>query len=96
MADPLYPVPFVLTIGHSTRPIGPSLDILVHHHVTAVRRHGASQAFSRTIVVTSRDGNGQWKGRVLGMSLVGSKGTVKITGDDFRWKFGLRSSWFAF
>jgi SpoIID/LytB domain protein len=50
----------------------------------------------RTIVVHSRDGNGQWKGRVLSMSLVGGKGTVRISGDEFRWKFGLRSTWFSF
>ena len=50
----------------------------------------------RSIKVTSRDGNGEWQGRVLSMSLVGSKSTVRISGDDFRWKFGLRSSWFAF
>jgi stage II sporulation protein D len=50
----------------------------------------------RRIEVSSRDGNGQWQGRVLAMSLVGSKGTVKLTGDDFRWKFGLRSTWFSF
>jgi SpoIID/LytB domain protein len=50
----------------------------------------------RSIKVTSRDGNGEWQGRVLAMSLVGSKATVKISGDDFRWKFGLRSTWFSF
>jgi stage II sporulation protein D len=50
----------------------------------------------RSIKVSSRDGNGEWQGRVLAMSLVGSKGTVRISGDDFRWKFGLRSTWFSF
>ena len=50
----------------------------------------------RSIRVTSRTGDGQWQGRVLAMSLVGSKSTVRITGDDFRWKFGLRSTWFTF
>jgi SpoIID/LytB domain protein len=50
----------------------------------------------KAIRVTSRDGNGQWQGRVLSMSLVGSSSTVRISGDDFRWKFGLRSNWFAF
>ena len=50
----------------------------------------------KSIRVTSRDGNGQWQGRVLAMSLVGSKSTVRISGDDFRWKFGLRSTYFTF
>lgn len=49
-----------------------------------------------SIRVTSRDGNGEWRGRVLALSLVGSKSTVRISGDDFRWKFGLRSTWFTF
>lgn len=45
--------------------------------------------------VTKRDGNGEWNGRVLTMVLEGTKGKVSITGDDFRWKLGLRSNWFS-
>jgi stage II sporulation protein D len=48
------------------------------------------------IRVTSRDGNGSWNGRVLSMTLVGRKGSVTVSGDDFRWTFRLRSSWFTF
>ncbi|WP_148571070.1 SpoIID/LytB domain-containing protein [Nocardioides caldifontis] len=48
------------------------------------------------IKVTSRDGNGSWKGRVLKMKLVGKKGSVTVSGDDFRWTFRLKSSWFTF
>ncbi len=48
------------------------------------------------IRVTARDGNGQWKGRVLAMVLVGKRGSVSLTGDQFRLAFGLRSSWFSF
>lgn len=50
----------------------------------------------RRIRVTARDGNGQWQGRVLSMALQGSKGTVTVTGDEFRYRFGLRSNWFSF
>jgi stage II sporulation protein D len=46
--------------------------------------------------VTSRDGNGSWKGRVLSMTLVGRKGSVTVSGDDFRWAFRLKSNWFTF
>jgi SpoIID/LytB domain protein len=46
--------------------------------------------------VTSRDGNGSWKGRVVSMTLVGRKGSVAISGDEFRWAFGLKSNWFTF
>ena len=50
----------------------------------------------RTIRVTSRDGNGDWNGRVWSMTLVGGAGTVTVSGDTFRYRFGLRSSWFTF
>jgi SpoIID/LytB domain protein len=50
----------------------------------------------RRIHVTARDGHGQWKGRVESMTLVGSKGKHRMTGDDFRLAFGLRSTWFTF
>ena len=50
----------------------------------------------RRIQVTSRDGNGQWRGRVETMVLHGSRGDVRVSGDEFRSRFGLRSTWFAF
>jgi SpoIID/LytB domain protein len=50
----------------------------------------------RSITIDKRDGNGQWNGRVLTMSLHGSKGDVPdITGDTFRSVLGLRSTWFT-
>jgi stage II sporulation protein D len=45
--------------------------------------------------VTSRDGNGEWKGRVQQIVLDGSKGKAHLTGDDFRWAYGLKSNWFT-
>ncbi|MBA3308921.1 MAG: SpoIID/LytB domain-containing protein [Nocardioidaceae bacterium] len=45
--------------------------------------------------VTARDGNGQWNGRVLQIVLDGTDGTAQMTGDDFRWHYGLRSNWFT-
>jgi len=50
----------------------------------------------RRIDVTSRDGNGRWNGRVWSMTLVGSKDRTTVSGDTFRSRFGLRSSWFSF
>jgi stage II sporulation protein D len=47
----------------------------------------------QSISVTERDGNGQWNGRVEDMKLVGSKRTVTPSGDDFRSRLGLRSTW---
>jgi stage II sporulation protein D len=48
----------------------------------------------RGVRVTSRDGNGQWKGRVLSVVLDGKRNDVTLSGDDFRWTFGLKSTWF--
>lgn len=48
-----------------------------------------------SIRVTRRDGNGVWKGRVLQAVLKGSAGSVSVTGDDLRWRYGLRSTWFT-
>lgn len=45
--------------------------------------------------VTKRDGHGAWNGRVQQVRLDGSAGTAYLTGDDFRWLYGLRSTWFS-
>ncbi len=45
--------------------------------------------------VTKRDGHGRWRGRVLQIRLEGTSGTAYLTGDDFRWQYGLWSSWFS-
>ena len=46
--------------------------------------------------MTQRDGNGEWYGRVVTMALDGTRGSVTLSGDTFRSRFGLRSSWFHF
>ncbi len=48
----------------------------------------------KSLSVTKRDGHGQWHGRVLSLRLAGSRGTVNPSGDDFRSRLGLRSTWF--
>jgi stage II sporulation protein D len=45
--------------------------------------------------VTRRDGHGQWGGRVVTVVLDGAKRNLSISGDTFRSRFGLKSSWFA-
>ncbi|HVQ17688.1 MAG TPA: SpoIID/LytB domain-containing protein, partial [Actinomycetes bacterium] len=45
--------------------------------------------------VLGRDGNGQWGGRVLSVGLVGSKSTVTVSADSFRWAVGLKSTWWT-
>lgn len=53
------------------------------------------------LVVTSRDGKGDWGGRVLTLRLEGSAGSVTLTGNDIRnarpyptYSDGVRSNWF--
>ena len=62
----------------------------------AIERAYPSLGRLKQLRVTSRDGNGQWQGRVLSMTLVGGRNSVRLSGDDFRWRFGLRSTWFSF
>ena len=50
----------------------------------------------KRIVITQRDGNGEWYGRVEKMTLDGSRADVVVDGNTFRSKFGLRSQWFTF
>lgn len=46
------------------------------------------------ITIKSREGNGEWGGRILTMAVAGSAGTVNMSGNDFRSAMGLKSSWF--
>ena len=48
-----------------------------------------------SIAVDTRDGNGEWGGRALAMTLTGTAGSVTTTGEDFRFRVGLKSSWFT-
>ncbi len=48
------------------------------------------------IVVPSRDGNGEWGGRVRTLRLVGSKSTITVSGDTMRSALGLKSTWVTF
>lgn len=50
----------------------------------------------RKIEVLSRDGNGQWGGRVRSLRLTGSSGSVTTSGDTFRSVLGLRSTYLTF
>ena len=79
--------------GHSGNP--------VHTWRTTVTRGAIQRAWPslgtlRRVVVTRRDGNGQWYGRVEQMTLDGSKSNVIVSGATFRSRFGLRSHWFNF
>ena len=47
------------------------------------------------ITVTSRDGNGDWGGRVRQVVLDGSNADVSVSGDTIRSVLGLKSTWFT-
>ncbi len=47
------------------------------------------------IDVTARNGFGDWGGRVTAMTLVGSAGSVSLSGDAFAGALGLKSDWFT-
>ena len=63
---------------------------------SAVQKQWPSLGTLTRVVVTQRDGNGEWYGRVEKMVLDGTKNNVTVSGDTFRSRFGLRSSWFRF
>ena len=46
------------------------------------------------IEITGRDGDGAWGGRVTTLTLVGSKTSVQLTGDDLQATLGFGSTWF--
>lgn len=47
----------------------------------------------RHVRVLRRDGRGDWGGRVTKLRLVGSKRSVRVTGDEFRMGLGLKSTY---
>ena len=49
-----------------------------------------------SIEVTTRDGNGDWGGRVVDVAFIGTTGTARTDGDTVRDYFTLPSDWFTF
>ena len=47
-----------------------------------------------SISITGRNGQGDWGGRVTQLKLLGTAGSVTITGDSFKSAMGLKSNWF--
>lgn len=63
---------------------------------TQVEKHWPAIGDLVSIEVTTRDGNGDWGGRVVDMAFIGSTGTARVSGDTVRDYFGLNSDWFTF
>ena len=73
----------------------------MHTWNTTVSRGAIQQAWPslgtlKRVVVTQRDGHGDWYGRVERTTLDGTRSNVVVSGDTFRSRFGLRSRWFKF
>ncbi|HZX97995.1 MAG TPA: SpoIID/LytB domain-containing protein, partial [Dermatophilaceae bacterium] len=60
----------------------------------AIQARWPSIGTYRQLRIISRDGHGQWGGRVLTAAIDGSNGSVTVSGTTFRSAFGLRSEWF--
>jgi SpoIID/LytB domain protein len=63
--------------------------------VAAIQARWPSIGTYRQLRIISRDGHGQWGGRVLTAAVDGSAGSVTVTGAAIRSAFGLRSEWFV-
>lgn len=61
--------------------------------LAAVRNAWPEIGTPKALVVTGRDGKGEWGGRVTGVQIVGSAGTVSVTGGRFASALGLKSTW---
>ena len=71
-----------------------------HKWTTKVRAGAIERAWPQIgrlqkVKVLGRDGNGQWGGRVQSVGLVGSRSTVTVSADSFRWAVGLKSTWWT-
>ena len=63
---------------------------------TQVEKHWPDLGDLTGIEVATRDGNGEWGGRVTDMAFVFTGGRATLSGDDARSYLGLYSDWFTF
>ncbi len=69
-------------------------DWSVRLRAAAIQKAYPALGKLRGVRVVARDGHGQWKGRVDTLVLDGKRKNLRITGGEFRSRFGLRSTWF--
>ena len=62
--------------------------------VSSIEKSWPSIGSYRQLRIISRDGNGQWGGRVIQAVIEGSTGWVTVSGATIRSVLGLRSEWF--
>ncbi|MDT0201926.1 SpoIID/LytB domain-containing protein [Nocardioides sp. AE5] len=74
----------------------PNHDWSIQLDVSRIEKAWPALGDLKAIQIKTRDGNGEWDGRVMTMTLQGSKGNVNVTGNTFRMTLGLKSTWFTF
>ncbi|MEY4172847.1 MAG: hypothetical protein RI900_12 [Actinomycetota bacterium] len=92
-ANPLIPFPAVPDEGDDTV-LNPKHDWTVTLTGAAITAKYPALGSLTGIEVLSRNGYGEWGGRVLQLRLVGSASTMTVTGAGFRSKMGLSDTWF--
>ncbi len=79
--------------GHSQNPMHTWTTTLTR---VTIQRAYPSLGTLKRVVVTRRDGNGDWHGRVEQLVLIGTRSKITVSGNTFRSRFALRSNWFRF
>ena len=90
-------VPYQKAVPDPGDDASPHHDWTGHVHVSDVVKRWPALGALTDVVVTKRNGYGDWGGRVLSMNLVGTSSTVTITGYDFMNAFdskGVQGNWF--
>ncbi|MEI8238984.1 MAG: SpoIID/LytB domain-containing protein, partial [Actinomycetota bacterium] len=93
-SSPIMPFPAVVDAGDSTA-LNPYYRWSVTLTATAIAARYPSIGVYTGITFLSRNGLGDWGGRVGSMRVNGTISSVTVTGDQFRSAFGLRSNWFV-
>ncbi len=91
---PLTPFPAVADAGDATAS-NPNHSWSVSLAGSAIAAQYPAIGTFTGLTVTSRNGFGEWGGRVLKLTLSGSSGTVSVSGADFRSRMRLKDTWFA-
>ncbi len=88
----LQPFPAVIDEGDDTA-LNPNHNWTVTLQGTAISAKYAIGTFTGLTVLT-RNGYGEWGGRVLTLRLTGTSGSVDVSGAAFRSAMGLKDTWF--
>ncbi|MEO7236500.1 MAG: SpoIID/LytB domain-containing protein, partial [Lapillicoccus sp.] len=76
-------------------PLNPNLNYSTSVSAAGIQSRWPAVGTLQQVKITSRDGNGDWGGRVLSMTLIGTGGSVTVSGSSFAGAFGLRSTYFT-